>query len=232
MSAPASAGRKKKKRSRLVRKIRRYWKKARKGFSALKAKWNPKVILPAFALLLIIAVLGTYFVTKYRRDLLYARYPLRYKAQIVETAREYGLEPWHVAAVVRCESSFDPKAESGVGARGLMQIMPDTGIWIAGKFGETEDYTDDVLYDVETNLKYGCWYLSWLMDKFGGDIRTVTAAYHAGHGAVQNWLNRPSYSDDGVTLARIPYDSTNTYVQRVLTACEHYKEMYDYDEAS
>ena len=224
MSAPRSVpARKKKRRSAKKRAARRL---------ALLKKLDMKKVLVTAALLCVVIALSVYFVGRYRRDLMYRRYPLRYKAQIISTAKEFDLEPWHVAAVIRCESSFDPNAESGVGARGLMQIMPETGRWIAGKFGEDEEYTEDSLFDVPTNLKYGCWYLSWLKDRFRGDLTNVTAAYHAGHGAVQGWLNSPAYSDDGVTLARIPYDSTSTYVSRVRTAYEHYKEMYDYDEAS
>lgn len=111
-----------------------------------------------------------------------------------------------------------------------MQIMPSTGEWLAGKFDEEDVYTDDSLYVPETNLKYGCWYLNWLMQRYGGDRTLVTAAYHAGHGTVDGWLNDPAVSLDGKTLNTIPYSSTNTYVERVLRACEKYQELYDFSQ--
>ena len=204
--------------------VRRRKKRLKKGF------WTGRRIALVAGLSVLLVALSVYFVTKYRHDLLYAQYPLRYKEEIVRYSGEYGLEPWHLAAVVRCESSFNPSAESNAGARGLMQIMPETGKWLAGKVGEGESYTDDALFDVDTNLKYGCWYLRFLKEKFSGDLRTVTAAYHAGQGQVQSWVNSALYSDDGLTVERIPFDSTATYVERVETAYEHYRDMYSWEE--
>lgn len=181
--------------------------------------------------LLLTAVLiaaGVYYAGKYREHMNYVQYPLRYEELIVSNASEFGLEPWHVAAVVRCESSFRETATSEAGARGLMQIMPDTGEWLAGKFDEESVYTADLLYEPEVNLKYGCWYLGWLMNRYGGDRTLVTAAYHAGHGTVDKWLADPAVSPDGKTLSVIPYSSTGTYVERVLKACEKYQELYDF----
>jgi len=129
---------------------------------------------------------------------------------------------------VRCESSFRSDAVSYAGAMGLMQIMPDTGEWLAGKFDEKQGYTSDVLYQPETNLKYGCWYLNWLMKRYEHDRTLATAAYHAGHGTVDRWLADPSVSSDGKTLSHIPYDSTRTYVARILKACQKYQELYDF----
>ena len=205
---------------------RRKKRRLKRGF------WTDRRVALVAGLSVLLIALSVYFVTKYRRDLLYAQYPLRYKEEIVRCSAEYGLEPWHLAAVIRCESSFNPKAESNAGARGLMQIMPETGRWLAGKFGEGESYTDDALFDVDTNLKYGCWYLRWLKERFSGDLRTVTAAYHAGQGQVQGWVNSALYSDDGLTVERIPFDSTATYVERVEIAYEHYRDMYSWEERS
>ncbi len=180
------------------------------------------------AILVLLIALSIYYVGRYRRHLAYAQYPLKYEELIVSTAAQFDLEPWHVAAVVRCESSFNAEATSKAGARGLMQIMPDTGKWLAGKFDEEDAYADDDLYQPEVNLKYGCWYLRWLMDRYHGDRTLATAAYHAGQTKVDQWLEDPSVSSDGKTLDVVPYDSTRTYIGRVLTACEKYQELYDW----
>lgn len=188
-------------------------------------------ILAAALCAALLTALGIYYVFQYQKDLTYAQYPLSYKDLIVSKAAEYNLEPWHIAAVVRCESSFNANATSSVGARGLMQIMPDTGLWLAGKFDEADSFQADSLYDPETNLKYGCWFLSWLMKRYNQDIVLATAAYHAGHGRVDSWLSDPSVSPDGQTISpdAIPYDSTKTYVARILKAYEKYEELYDYE---
>ncbi len=171
--------------------------------------------------------LGVYYAGQYLEDQEYIRYPLRYEKLIVKYAERYDLEPWHIAAVVLCESRFRESATSEVGARGLMQIMPETGKWLAEKFGDK--YKDSILYDPDTNLKYGCWYLSWLMEHYEGDIRLVTTAYHAGNGTVDRWLANPEVSPDGKTIPVIPYESTRIYVERVLKAYEKYPKLYDFE---
>lgn len=186
--------------------------------------------LTVMLLIVLLTALSIYYVGQYQRDKEYLRYPLRHEQLIVRYADEFELQPWHVAAVVRCESSFRETATSEVGARGLMQIMPDTGGWLAGKFDEEDIFTADMLYQPETNVKYGCWYLNWLMGIYDEDLTLVTAAYHAGHGTVNKWLKDASVSPDGKTLQQIPYSSTRTYVQRVLTACEKYQTMYDFEQ--
>ncbi len=172
-------------------------------------------------------VLGVYYAGQYLKDQEYIRYPLRYERLIVKYSERYELEPWHVAAVVLCESRFNEKATSGVGARGLMQIMPESGKWIAEKFGDR--YSDRNLYDPEINLKYGCWYLKLLMEHYDRDVRLVMAAYHAGNGTVDRWLANPEISPDGKTIPVIPYDSTRVYVERVLKAYEKYPKLYDFE---
>ena len=180
----------------------------------------------------LLVLIGVYFLSQYRLHMDYAKYPLKHKELIVSTAGEFGLEPWHVAAVVRCESGFWEGAVSSVGARGLMQIMPETGEWLAGKFDEEDSFDEDDLFDPATNLKYGCWYLSWLMDRFDGDVTVVTAAFHAGQGKVDSWLEKPEYSPDGKTLSYIPFESTAKYVKNVLKACEKYQKLYDFTEGA
>lgn len=209
------------------RGVRAPVKRSRKR-SFRKKKLRRIIVVAVLAALLI--ALGVYYMTGYRQHMLYRQYPLRYEEQITGYAEQFQLEPWHVAAVIRCESSFNPQATSSVGARGLMQIMPETGEWIAHKLDEDATYTDDSLYEPEVSIRYGCWYLNWLMKRYSGERMVATAAYHAGHGTVDKWLSDPEISPDGATLARIPYDSTSTYVRRVLNACEKYQALYPFDD--
>ena len=151
-------------------------------------------------------------------------YPVAYEDLIRACAAENGLDPAYPAAVILAESSYQPEAVSSANAQGLMQLLPDTADWIAGKFDET--YAEGCLFDPETNIRYGCWYLGFLMRRYNGDMTCASAAYHAGQGTVDKWLADPAYSADGATLDRIGYGSTETYVQRVLKYYEKYAEIY------
>ena len=156
-----------------------------------------------------------------------AQHPLYYGDLITLYASEQNLDPALVSAVILCESSFDPKAESRLGARGLMQLMPDTAEWVAHKYNEDgAGYSFDNLYDPETNIRYGTWYLGYLSRRFGGDETKIVCAYHAGQGNVDSWLKNPQYSADGVTLDVIPTQDTATYASRVLRARDVYRKYY------
>ena len=148
-----------------------------------------------------------------------------HQALIEKYAVEYGLDPAFVTAVICKESDFRTKAESSVGARGLMQMMPATAQWIAGKLDEPYDF--DKLYEAETAIRYGCWYLNFLSEIFGGDTVLVCAAYHAGQGEVLGWLGEKSISPDGVCvpIQNIPIPQTKQYAERVTTAYGIYEAL-------
>ena len=152
------------------------------------------------------------------------RYPMEYTALIRENASLQGLEAEYVSAVILAESSYNPGAVSGVNAQGLMQIMPDTAEWIAGKFDE--EYVEGCLLDPETNIRYGCWYLGYLLRRYDGDKVCATAAYHSGQGEVDSWLADPAYSSDGRTLRTMGGSNASTYVDRVMRYYEKYLEIY------
>lgn len=157
------------------------------------------------------------------------RYPMEYLSIIRENAAEQGLEPEYVSAVILAESSYNPNAVSAVNAQGLMQIMPDTGAWIAGKFDE--EYAEGCLFDPETNIRYGCWYLGWLLRRYDGDKVCATAAYHSGHGKVDRWLANPAYSADGRNLISMEESNASIYVDKVMRYYEKYLEIYAGDAA-
>ncbi len=161
-------------------------------------------------------------------------YAITYQDIMERYADEYNLQPAFVAAVIRNESSFRTDAESSVGARGLMQLMPDTASWIAGKLGESSAYSFDNLYDAETNIRYGCWYLNYLSRMFRGDAVLVSAAYHAGQTTVTRWLSDSSISSDGVTIAveNLPDGPTKQYAGRVTTTYGIYQALLYPDDTA
>ncbi len=160
------------------------------------------------------------------------RYPLEYQPLVEKYAADYNLQPAFVAAIILNESSFDPLAVSSVGARGLMQLMPDTAEWVAGKL-KVNSYTFDRMWDPESNIRFGCWYLNYLSSLFRGDPVCVACAYHAGQGTVTSWLSDPLISSDGITLSldRLIDGPTKTYAGRVTKAYGIYQVLY-YEAAS
>ena len=196
--------------------------------SVRKRRSSPwSVVLAVLAALAVMCVLA---VCLMRLDFFRAvRYPVEYVTEIQAAAEENSIPAPYIAAIIMAESSYNPGAVSSVGARGLMQIMPETGEWISGKFGE--EFSEDALFTPEVSIRYGAWYLGFLMDRYGGDMRCATAAYHAGQGTVDKWLADPELSADGKTLTKIEYDSTNTYVERVLKYYEYYANAYEELEA-
>lgn len=151
--------------------------------------------------------------------IVYEIYPLEHREEITASSAEYSLDKYLVCAVIYTESSFKDDAKSSAGAIGLMQIMPNTGNWAAEKM-ELQDYSESKLSDPGVNIAIGCWYLNYLNDMFGGDMRKVLAAYNAGPANVKEW----SKSDD--SLSNIPYEETRQYLDRVLRYYEIYKGLY------
>lgn len=135
---------------------------------------------------------------------------------IKKYANHYKLDEALVFAIVKNESGFNQKAVSGSGAKGLMQIMPKTARWIASELGEV--YFDDILFDPEINVKFGCFYLSYLFEKFEYED-VVICAYNAGEGKVLDWLD-----DDGkLDKSLIDYAETKAYLERVQASKDIYK---------
>lgn len=149
--------------------------------------------------------------------------PTIYKEYIKEYSKEFNLEAELVYSVIFNESSFNKDIVSHAGAVGLMQIVPETGEWIKGHLSITEDID---LTDPAQNIRLGCWYLSWLSEKFSDDYTLVLAGYNAGHNRVVQWLDDNEYSYDGTTLDNIPYPETSNYVQKVIFIKKLYKLFY------
>ena len=158
---------------------------------------------------------------------IYANYPMEYRSMIEDAADTFNLNPAFVSAIVRNESSFQPRAVSSVGARGLMQLMPDTAEWIAGKM-KISGYAFERMFDPESNLQFGCWYLRYLSSLFHGDPVCVACAYHAGQGQVTAWLSDPLLSSDGINLEleKMTDGPTKTYAGRVIQAYGIYQTLY------
>ena len=148
-------------------------------------------------------------------------YPILYKEEIAVVSERYGIDPALIFAIVRTESGFDPFTVSAKGATGLMQIMPLTGQYIA----EKKRIAEYDLFDVNTNLDFGCYYWKYLSERFYGLTETA-AAYNAGEGTVSGWLKNREYSSDGKRLNDIPYKETKEYVEKIFESLKRYRKLY------
>ena len=149
-------------------------------------------------------------------------YPLRYEDEITASAATHGVDPYLVAAVIRSESSWDPEASSHQGARGLMQLMPETAQDMVAKgLVDGKRYSYENLEDPNVNIEYGCAYLSYLLTYFNGATDRAIAAYNAGMGNVDGWAKQDKLLHNAIT-----FPETQAYLVRVNMAKARYQELY------
>lgn len=148
-----------------------------------------------------------------------------YQQDIVTYSRRNKVDPFLVAAIIKNESNFEHKAVSGVGAVGLMQIMPETGRWIAEQMG-LDEYKDSDLYQTKTNIRMGCWYLGELEHEFKNNMALVMIAYNAGRGQTHEWMEKNGWDYDFNDIKAIPFPDTREYVSRVLQDRDKYYLLY------
>lgn len=147
-----------------------------------------------------------------------------YMELIEKYSQEYGVEKELVAAVIKAESGFNSDAQSHADAKGLMQITTDTGEWIANRLGE--DYDDENLYDPETNIRFGVYYLDYLINYYKS-VDYAIMAYNAGFGNVDLWIKEEILTGDIKDYDNIPFAETKNYVNRVKKQYHINKEIYD-----
>jgi soluble lytic murein transglycosylase len=151
--------------------------------------------------------------------------PLRHEDIIRQQAADKHLDPALIAGVIYVESHFRDQT-SHAGATGLMQLMPSTADYIAGKSGGTRFQQGD-LATPQINISYGSWYLRYLLTKYHGSEVLALAAYHAGEGKVDEWWRDAAARGERFTVARhIPFPETRDYVARVLEAQREYRRQY------
>ncbi|MBE3590029.1 MAG: lytic transglycosylase domain-containing protein [Firmicutes bacterium] len=159
------------------------------------------------------------------RAAVYAAYPFPYRGIIESAAREYGFDPLLLAALIRTESRFRPGAVSPPGARGLMQLMPDTARQLAEEAGYAS-FDDDMLFDPQTNVRLGTRYLAELRAAFGGNLPAALAAYNGGRRNVSAWLARGVWDGTFEHADRVPFSETRRFLERVRRAYRVYTWLY------
>ena len=149
-------------------------------------------------------------------------YPRKFIALVEDASERTGVPESVIYAVIRTESGFHEDAVSWAGAMGLMQVTYDTYDWIYWRRGQTADH--DTILIPSYNIDAGVTYLQWLYERYG-DWQLVYAAYNAGFGRVDKWLDDPELSENG-RLISIPITETDNYVKFVTAAEEAYRTLY------
>ncbi len=152
-------------------------------------------------------------------------FPLPYKDDVFVEARERGLDPWDVAALIRQESEFNPGARSRANAYGLMQLRPATGRMLGREQGMHAVPTS-LLLNPGVSIKLGTEYLRQQLSSWDGDWFRTLAAYNAGPARVRQWLTGSNYREPVEFVESIPFNETREYVQAVLRNADLYRELY------
>lgn len=180
-------------------------------------------------LIILITLLAVYFiafkVVRVQDIILKSIYPIEYSEYVEKYSEKNGIDKYLVYAIIKAESNFNPDVTSSSNAKGLMQLMEETAIERSNIIDEETVETHD-LYDPETNIRLGTSYFAYLLGLYDGNIVLALAAYNAGLGNIQEWINEGIIKADGSDMENIPYKETNNYVRKILKDYQMYLRIY------
>lgn len=183
---------------------------------------NKKIFIIIIAILIIVVFLGIF-----KNKILKIIYPKTYKEIVSVYSEKYNVEENLVFALIKAESNFNSEAVSHRNAIGVMQIMEETAKDVANKNSikiENENIKQELL-KIDNNINIGTKYLSTLLEKYKNKEIAV-AAYNAGIGTVDGWIQKGIIKSDGSDIENIPYKETNIYVRKILRNYKLYEELY------
>ena len=151
-------------------------------------------------------------------------YKLEYTEYIKKYANEYNVDEYLIYAIIKAESNFNPNAQSHRGAKGLMQLMYSTAEDISKRIGI--ELNGDNILEPDININLGTKYISMLIQKYN-NINLALAAYNAGSGNVDGWIEKGTLKSDGSDIENVPFTETNNYVRKILRDYEIYKNIYE-----
>jgi soluble lytic murein transglycosylase len=150
---------------------------------------------------------------------------------IVDVARNEGVDPFLIRALIWRESRFDPNTHGSADEHGLMQVRPDVGqMW--AKANKVEDYTDDKLYDPETNIRVGTWYLNRSLRRYSqtdDPAAFALAEYNAGHTNAEKWIDPLAPQSHAAFMDRITFPGTHKYVEVILAKRDEFSRAFAND---
>ena len=155
-------------------------------------------------------------------------YSRKYESIVELYSQKYQVDPNLIFAIIKAESNFNATAVSGIGAKGLMQLMEDSAKDVCKKVDTKIDTNKvgDKLLDADINIELGTKYISILLEKYN-NIAIALTAYNAGIGTVDNWIEKGIIQNDGEDIQNIPYKETNNYVRKILRDYKIYQKIYN-----
>ena len=151
-------------------------------------------------------------------------YKLEYTEYVKKYANEYNVDEYLIYAIIKAESNFEPNAESHRGAKGLMQLMYSTAEDISKRIGI--ELNEENILEPDININLGTKYISMLIQKYN-NTNLALAAYNAGSGNVDGWIEKGTLKSDGSDIENVPFTETNNYVRQILRDYEIYKNIYE-----
>ena len=151
-------------------------------------------------------------------------YKLEYTEYVKKYANEYNVDEYLIYAIIKAESNFEPNAESHRGAKGLMQLMYSTAEDISKRINI--ELNENNILDPDININLGTKYISMLIQKYN-NTNLALAAYNAGSGNVDGWIEKGTLKSDGTDIENVPFTETNNYVRKILRDYEIYKNIYE-----
>lgn len=151
-------------------------------------------------------------------------YPMKYSEYVEKYSKEYNVDSLLMYSIIKAESNFNETANSSSNAKGLMQLMSPTAKEIAQNL-ELE-YEEADIYEPEKNIMFGIKYYSELLQTYNGNMLLALAAYNAGIGNVNSWIETGIIKQDGSNIENIPFKETNMYVRKIINNYRMYKKLY------
>jgi soluble lytic murein transglycosylase len=204
---------------------------------AKKKKKSNAAGLALFIIVMLIIAFGAWLIFREpdteNKSRSFFGYPTKYEEYVIKYSNEYEIDPRYIFAIIYTESHFNANAESDVGARGLMQIMPDAFDWIKFRLSDEREITFDDMYTPEYNIQYGTYMLSYLYEQFG-TYELAAGAYHQGMNAVQSWIDDgtidPEHFSVDENLSDMPSELTQDYIKKVMKAFDKYKDNSELEQ--
>ena len=185
-----------------------------------KKKW---LIISLIIIILIFFLFGA---LKVQNIVLKKIYVKDYEEYVYKYSEKNNIDPFMTFAIIKVESKFNRNIKSSSGALGLMQLMESTAMEMANQLGE-EVIVKESLYNPETNIKIGTTYYATLLKHYEENEQLALAAYNAGMGNVDNWIEEGIIEKDGSNIENIPYKETNNYVRKIMRDYKIYKSIYE-----
>lgn len=174
-------------------------------------------------IIIIVIIISLYTYLGVEERILKHFYPMRYSEYVYDCASNNDIDPLLIFAVIKTESNFKEKTVSRSGAVGLMQLMENTAEEQAKK--NNLQYTKEKLYEPEYNIKLGTEYFASLLKIYDNNYILAFAAYNAGIGNVNNWIDTGKINKDGSDFENIPFKETNMYVRKIIRNYKIYKKI-------